>query len=65
MIHQPVKNNLRIYDNIQKISTGQRDDCITCCFLDYFYFKKYYKMIAIAVADLKAIKQINFTGNLD
>ena len=39
--------------------------------LDYTYFKKYYKMIAIDWSkqqaldvDLKAIQQINFTANL-
>ena len=26
---QPVKNNIRTYDNIQKISTGQGDNCMT------------------------------------
>ena len=27
---QPVKNNLRTYDNIQKLATGQRDDKAGC-----------------------------------
>ena len=35
------------YDNIWKMSIGQRDDYTTGCLLDYNYFKKYYKMIAI------------------
>ena len=35
------------YDNIRKMSIGQRDDYTTGCLLDYNYFKKYYKMIAI------------------
>ena len=34
------KNNLRTYDNIQKFETGQVDDYMTGCFLDYPYFKK-------------------------
>ena len=25
---QPVKNDLKTYDNIQKIETGQGDDCL-------------------------------------
>ena len=29
------------------MSIGQRDDYTTGCLLDYNYFKKYYKMIAI------------------
>ena len=68
---QPIKNDLKTYDNIRKIATGQGDDYTTGCLLDYPYFKKYYKLIAIDLskiqkldADPKAIQQINFTGNL-
>ena len=68
---QSVKNNLRTYENIRKIATGQGDDYTTGCLLDYNYFNEYYKMIAIDVskqqatdADPKAIQQISFTGNL-
>ena len=68
---QSVKNNLRTYDNIRKIATGQGDDYTTGCLLDHNYFNKYYKMIAIDLskqqapdADPKAIQQISFTGNL-
>ena len=69
--NQPVKSNLRTYDNIGKIATGQRDDYTTSCLLDYNYFNKHYKMIPIDLskqqafdADPKAIHQINFAGNL-
>ena len=44
---QPVKDNLKTYDNIWKIPTGQVDGCTTCCSQDYLYLKDYYKMIAI------------------
>ena len=44
---QPIKNDLKTYDNIRKIATGQGDDYTTGCLLDYPYFKKYYKLIAI------------------
>ena len=67
---QPVRNNLRTYDSIWKIVTGQGDDYTTGRLLDYNYFSKYKKK-AIDLgkqqtldADLKAIQQINFTGNL-
>ena len=43
---QQVKNNLRTYDSIRKIPTGQGDDYTTGCFLDYNYFKDHFKMIA-------------------
>ena len=61
-----------IYENIRKITVGRGDDYTTGCLLDYTYFKKYYKMIAIYLskqqaldADPKAIQQINLTANLD
>ena len=60
------------YENIRKIATRQGDDYTTGCLLDYIYFKKYYKMIAVDLSkqkalddNPKAIQQINFTGNLD
>ena len=68
---QPVKSNLRTYDNIRKIAAGQGDEYTTSCLLDCNYINKYYKKIAIDLskqqvlhADPKAIQQINFTGNL-
>ena len=69
---QPINNMIETYENIRKITIGQGDDYTTGCLLDYTYFKKYYKMIAIDLskqqaldADPKAIQQINFTANLD
>ena len=44
---QPVKNNKVTYENIRKISVGQREDYTTGCLLDYTYCKKYYKVIPI------------------
>ena len=69
---QPINSDLKTYENIRKIATGQGDDYTTGCLLDYIYFKNYYKMIAVDLskqqaldADPKAIQQINFTANLD
>ena len=69
---QRVKNDEVTYGNIRKIAIAQRDDFKTGCLLDYTYFKKYCKMIAIDLsqqqtldADSKGIEQINFTTNLD
>ena len=39
-LDQPVKNNLRTYDKIRKIATGQRDDYTTSSLLHYNYFDK-------------------------
>ena len=69
---QPVKNDLRTYDNIQKIATGQGDHYTTSCLLDHPYYKEHFKMLALDLsepqaldADPKSMQQINFTGNLD
>ena len=68
---QPIKNDLKTYDSIREIAIDPSDDYTTWCLLDYPYFKKYYKLIAIDLskhqksdADPKAIEQINITGNL-
>ena len=44
---QPVKNIKITCENIIKIATGQGDDYTTVCLLVYFYFKNYYKLIAV------------------
>ena len=69
---QPINSNLKTYENIRKIATGQGDDYTTGCLLDYSYFNNYYKMIAIGLSkqqvfdtDPRAIQQINFLANLD
>ena len=55
-----------------KEMTIQGDDYTTGCLLDYNYFKKYYKIMAMNLskqqaldANPKAIQQINFTTNLN
>ena len=69
---QPINNDIKTHENIWKFATSQGDDYTTGCLLDYSYFKDNCKMIAIDLskqqaldADLRAIQQINFTGNLD
>ena len=67
-----MKNDKVTYENIGKTTIGQGDEYTTGCLLDYTYFKKNYKMIAIDLskqqvlhADPKAIQQNNFAENLD
>ena len=69
---QPINSELKTYENVRRIATGQGADYTTGCLSDYSYFKDYYKMIAIDLskqqfldADIRAIQQINFTANLD
>ena len=68
---QPIKNDIKTYDNIWKIVIDQRDDYTTGCLLDYNYFNNFYKVIAVDLskqqafdADQKAIQQITFSGSL-
>ena len=49
----PINNNLKKYDNIRKIATGQSDDYTTGFLLDYLYFKNYYKLIATDLSKKK------------
>ena len=57
---------------LRDLAVGQEDDYTTGYLLEYNYFKNYNKMIAIDLskpqaldADPKAMKQINFAGNLN
>ena len=34
-LDQSIKNDLKTYDNIRKIATGQGDDDTTACLLEY------------------------------
>ena len=69
---QPINSDIRTYENIKKITTGQGYDYTNGCLLDYSYFKDHYKRIAIDLnkqqaldADPGAIQQINVAPNLD
>ena len=71
-LDQPTNNNFKTYENISKNATGQGDDQVTGCLLDYPYFKENYKMIPINSikqqafdADPRASQQIKFRASLD
>ena len=66
---EPINSKLKTYENIRRIANGQGDDYTTGCLSDYFYFKYYYKLIAIDLSkqqvldsDPRATEQINFTA---
>ena len=72
LFDQSINSELKAYENIRKVATGQGDDYTTGCLLDYSYFKENYKVIAINLskqealdADLRAIQQTNLTENFD
>ena len=69
---EPAKSDMRAYDYIQTITTGQGDYCTIDCLLDYNYFNQYFNVMAIDLSkqqaidsDPKAIYSIKFTGNLE
>ena len=50
-----INNNFKTYGNIRKIATGRGDDYTTGCLLNYIYFRKYYKMIAVDLSKQQAL----------
>ena len=45
-----MKSDLKTYNKIRKIATGQGDDSTTGCLLDYPCFKKWYNLIPIDIS---------------
>ena len=37
---QAIKNDIKTFENIRKIATGQGDDYTTGCLIDYNHFKQ-------------------------
>ena len=68
---QPNNDLIKQYDEVRKISRGQGADYTTGCLLDFAYFKKSYRLIAVDLskqkaldADPRVIQQIVFQGNV-
>ena len=50
LFDQPIRNDIKMYENITKIAPGpEDDDCKTGFLLNSPYFKESYKLIAIDV----------------
>ena len=78
---QTINSDIKPYEEIKKLLTGQGEDCPTGCLLYYEYIKNHYRLIAVDLnrlkeldADLKAIqsievfwqlKKINADGNAE
>ena len=70
---QSINDQIKKYDKIKKIATGQGDDYTTDWLQDYQYFKDHYQLIAVdlstnekEVDDVpRAIRQIEFYGKLE
>ena len=51
---EPINDDIKTYENVRKIVTGQGDDYTTGCLLDYPYFKENYKMIVTDLSKRQA-----------
>ena len=63
----PIKSDIRKYRELKKVMIGKGEDYTTGSLLDYNYFKKHYKLVAVDLskqkeldADPRAIQQIKF-----
>ena len=54
--YQP--SDIKTYENVQKIATCHTDGYTTGSFLDYNYFNKHYKLIAIDLRKQQALMLI-------
>ena len=61
----PIESDIGKYRELKKVMIGKGEDYTTGSFLDYNYFKKHYKLIAVDLskqieldADPRAIQQI-------
>ena len=68
---QPINDSIKQYYEIRKTSTGQGDDYTTGRLLDFVYFEKNFRLIAVDLSkqkaldpDSRAIQQIIFTGKI-
>ena len=63
----PIENDIEKYRELKKVMIGKGKDYTTGSLLDYNYFKKHYKLVAVDLskqkelnADPRAIQQIEF-----
>ena len=68
---QAIDSDIKRYEEIRKLETGQGEDYATGCLLVYEYIKNHYRLIAVDLsrqkdldADPKAIRQTEFVGQI-
>ena len=68
---QPINCDIKQYEEIRRLTTGQIEDYATGCLLHYEYIKNHYRLIAVDLsrqkeldADPKSIQQVEFAGQL-
>ena len=67
--NQPIDSDIKRYEEIRKLTTGQAEGYTTGCLLDYDYIKNCYRLMPVYLsrqkdlhADPKGIQQIEFVG---
>ena len=50
---QPINDSVKQYDEVRQISTGKGDDYTTSCLLDFSFFEKSYRIIAVDLTNKK------------
>ena len=68
---QSIDSDIKRYEEIRKLTTGQGEDYTTGYLLAYEYVKKHHRLLAVDLsrqkeldADLKTIPQTEFVGQL-
>ena len=66
---QAVDFNIKQYEEIRKLTTGEVEDYTTGCLLDYEYIKNHYRLIAVDLSrqkildtDPKGTQEIELVG---
>ena len=70
-MEKTIDSDIKRYEEIRKLTTGQGEDYTTGCLLDYDYIKNHYRLMAVDLsrqkeldAYPKSIQQIEFVGQL-
>ena len=68
----PIESDIEKYRELKKVMIGKGEDYTTGSFLDFNYFKKHYKLVAVDLskqkeldADPRSIQQIEFRYMLE
>ena len=49
----PIESDIEKYRELKKVMTGKGEDCTTGSLLDFNYFDKHYKLVAVDLSKQK------------
>ena len=61
LLDRPIIDQIKKYDGVRKIETGQGDDYIAGCLLDYKFYRDYYQLTAVDLSKEKMLIQKLFS----